>query len=344
MIFGVLAQFDGLFEELRAYSDRPHCRLPFDYGFPYFSEAHADRVLTAFLRLLRLRASAALVLDRDDTAFQDLHLTLRLLHYQRRQPTLYAQELRAYTVADGLQPLWEGLQARRWKASQLESLQRQLQALRALRGFAAHVRFVALASAALVEAIIPTSPRQRTVRVPPDARQMLRWTRRLYPTGWSLEDQAAICHLWLDHRDLPTAGWSPALPAEPDAGLGRELLRWSSDPFFAVFVAPRVAQMNWDLRECLPFAETVARLADAGVRALERQQLNTGSCPETLAKLVPGVLEQLPMDPMSGRAFRYRPSRTRACCTRSGPTAATAAANLSTPRQQERRAAELASI
>ena len=194
-----------------------------------------------------------------------------------------------------------------WTAGQLESLQRQLQDFEPLEGFAAHARLVALANAAFVEAIIPTtSPASDPWSgFHPKARAILRWTRRLYPTGWSLQDQAAIGRLWLEHRDLPTSGWSHAVSSDAEAGLGRELLRGSSDPFFGIFVAPRVAQMNWDLREHLPFAETVSRLAMLAC-ALERQRLLTGTCPETLADLVPGVMEQLPLDPMSGLAFGYR--------------------------------------
>jgi hypothetical protein len=307
-ILEALAPFDGAIEELRAYSGRPYCRLPFDYAFPCFSESHADRVLTSFVRLLRLRASAALVLGRDDAAFQDLRLTLRLLDYQRQQPTLYYQDMRAYAVADGLQPLWEGLQARRWTAGQLEALQQALQDFNPLEDFAARARLVALANAAFVEAIIPTmSPASEPWSgFHPQARQTLRWTRWFYPVGWSLQDQAAIGRLWLQHSESPTSGWAHPLRSDSETGLSHELLRGSSDPFFATFLVPRVAMMNWELRETLPFGQTVAHLAMLAC-ALERQRLLTGTRPETLAGLVPGVLGESPVDPMNGRAFGYRP-------------------------------------
>jgi len=59
----------------------------------------------------------------------------------------------------------------------------------------AHARFVALANAAFVEATVPTtSPASEPwAEFHPKARQILLCTRRLYLTGWSLQDQAAIC-------------------------------------------------------------------------------------------------------------------------------------------------------
>lgn len=294
-------------DELRTYAGRPHCQLPFDYEFAYFSEFHGERVLVSFMRVLRLRATAELALNQTEEAFQDVELALRLANYLRQQPTLYYQDARARAFADSLQPLWEGLVSGRWSAAQLEAFQNQLHRFNPLADYAAQARFIALANAGFMETVIPTAApvTEPSEKFAPEARQGLKWIRRIYPVGWSLQNQAVLCRVWLQQNAASTqAAFSPPALREHDGSM-RELLRGSSDPFFPVFMVPRVVMMNEELRQHLPFMQTAAQLA-ALACALERCRLVQGRYPDTLTALVPAFVPQVPADPMDGTSLRYR--------------------------------------
>jgi hypothetical protein len=51
-------------------------------------------------------------------------------------------------------------------------------------------------------------------------------------------------------------------------------------------------------------AEVRAGLRDTAI-AVERRRIETGRAPATLADLVPAYLSAVPVDPWTGRAFRY---------------------------------------
>lgn len=314
VILRSLTPLDPQMEELRTYSGRPYCRLPFENDFPYFSEPHSERVLAGFMRLLRLRASAALVVGRVDDALADVQLALRLAEYRRQQPTLYHHLPRAYDVADALQPLWEGLAAQRWREDQIETVQSQLRGFHPLADLRTQLRYVALGNAAFIEGIVPTvSPADATWSgFHPMAEESLRWIRRLYPTGWSLQNQATICQWWLDHPGqsdqgrLATGDLDPSIRPAP----AMQLRLGSSDPFFPVFIVPKVAMMNETVLESLPFAQAVTHLAEQAC-GLERHRLHHGDYPETLEALVPGFLDRLPDDPMRGGAYGYHRTADR---------------------------------
>ncbi len=313
-VLRALEPIESMFEELRAGSSRPSCRLPFDHAFPYFSEPHAERVMLSFARLLRARATAELELNRNEAALEDSWLALRLMDYLRMNPTLYYQSARAYTFADSLQPVWEGMVQRRWTAAQLARLQRQFQGFAPLADYAAQARFVTLANKSFIESIIPTAPLSQDAadRLAPDGRQALRWVRRVYPVGWSLQDQAAVCRFGLAQQDaLPEALARPFTSARERQMAGR-LLRGTSDPFFPVFVVPRVVALFSDLQEHLPFAQTAARLAELAC-ALERHRIERGDYPASLEALAPAFVAQVPSDPMSGVSFRFQQTPGQGC-------------------------------
>ncbi len=303
----VLEPFEGMIGQLRAHSTKPQCRLPFDYAFPFFAERYSEQVLVSFMRVLRLRASAELALECNEAAFQDVQLTVRLAEYLRQQPGIYSLSMRAYAVADGLQPLWEGLEAGRWTAPQLEALQRQLLQFDPQADYLKTIRFAAFAEAGFVEGMIPTTSPERGTwpGFQADAQLSIRWARRFYPRGWSLQDQAAIYDQWLRQ----TAAGPARTGLVPGAGNDRDsllaLLRASSDPFFPVFLFPRLLELQQDTQEHLGFAQAAASLGGVAC-ALERHRLAAGAYPESLAGLVPRFLERLPLDVMDGHSLRYR--------------------------------------
>jgi hypothetical protein len=297
-------QFDAELDPLRARSDRPYCRFPLDYSRQMFADAPPGQVLNGFMRILRLRASAALVTGDNEAALADLRLALRLADYTRQQPWVMQAGSRLVGLVDTLQPLWEGVVAHRWNAQQLGAVQAQLEALDLLSDYPLTVQNDAVALSSFVERIIPTSsatPRPIPLMTPEDA-DPLRLIRLVYPTGWSLQDQAAIhqFHLKTTSRylDLHARRIVSERRGEPHG------LFTSSDPIFSI-LTPKAWQMFADAAENFPFAQTAVDLATLAC-ALERYRLANGEFPATLDALVPQFVARLPHDVITGEPLKYR--------------------------------------
>ncbi len=292
-------------DSLREFDDRAYCRFALDYSRQIFDAALPAHLLGGFVRILRARASAALVTGDSTTALADLQFALRLTDYNRQQPWVMQTEWRLGGVVDTLQPLWEGLAAHRWNEEQLAAVQAQLEGLDLLSDFPLAVRNDALALSSLVERIIPTSaatPR-RVPLMPPENEGLLAWVRHAYPIGWSLQNQAAIHRFHLDtasrYLDVSTRRIANEPRAEPRG------LFASSDPFFPVFIVPKIKQIFGDAAEGFPFAQTTVDLATVAC-ALERYRLANGEFPPTLGPLVPQFAAKLPHDIINGEPLKYQ--------------------------------------
>jgi hypothetical protein len=77
------------------------------------------------------------------------------------------------------------------------------------------------------------------------------------------------------------------------------------DPFFLVFLAPRVQGVREEVDLRFPHAQTLINQARVAC-ALERYRLVHGQFPESLDTLVPQFLAELPRDAAAGEPFRYR--------------------------------------
>jgi len=268
-------------------------------------EALPVHVLAGFMRILRLRASAALVAEENEAALADFQFALRLADYARQQPWVMQTELQMRGVVDTLQPLWEGLAARRWDERQLAAAQAQLEALDLLSDFPRSVRNDAIAQSSFVERIFPTSsatPRVVPLPSPEDA-GALPMIRLVYPKGWSLQSQAAIhrFHLETTSRYLDADARRLAVKRrEKPRGLFA-----SSDPLYRVFMVPKMLHIFVDSAENFPFAQTAVDLATLAC-ALERYRLAQGEFPATLAPLEPRFVATLPHDIITGEPLKYR--------------------------------------
>jgi hypothetical protein len=304
-------QFDADLDSLRVCSDRPYCRFPLDYTTQMFSDARPGKVLGGFIRILRLRASAAILAGENDAAFADLRLGLRLVDYVRQQPWACQAWQRRLGVEDTLQPLWEGLATHCWNEQQLADIQARLQALDLLSDYPLAVWNDALALSSFAERIIPTSPAtpRNIPSLRPEEHRTIQIVRLLYPMGWSLQDQAAIHRLRLEttsrYIDLNSRRIAGQLPVHRDYP---ESLAASSDPLFPVFFVPKVREMFSGEAQCLPFAQTIVDLA-ALACALERHRLAAGSFPPTLDALVPRFIAKIPSDIIDGAPLKYRPTK-----------------------------------
>lgn len=156
-----------------------------------------------------------------------------------------------------------------------------------------------------MERLIPTaSPRPaRELYAEIDEQRTLDLVRLIHRVGWSLQDQAAIHRVHLEYAsrslDVTARRVVPEPPERP-----RELFGYS-DPFFPVFMTPRLKEMYAEARESFPFAQTVVDLA-ALACSLERYRLANGEFPATLDALVPQFATKLPHDIITGEPLKYR--------------------------------------
>jgi len=308
-ILASLKPFDETIDQLRDYSSRPYCRFPVDWGRQFLGENSGLRLLGGVARIVRVRASAELAMGQTDAAFQDTQLALRLGDYARQQPSMWASWRRLRVVVDAIQPVWEGLASRQWNDQQVRALQSQLAGFDLLADYPAVIRVESFGLAAILESVIPTAHHSQRVPVHSERRERddgKEWSLRLlfgmYPTGWSLQDQAAI------HREClrKVAAFSdPATPRALRVEPSRlEILRDSSDPFFPVFVVPKVREV---LGSAGSFCFAQSAVDEAVLAcALERHRLATGQYPETLEALVPRFVAKLPHDVVNGQPLKYR--------------------------------------
>lgn len=303
-----LARFDADLRQLSEGSDRPQCVFPLDYERQMWRGAQHLEVLYGYLRIARLRASVRVAQGRHADALADIELLLRLADYARRQPWAIHGTHGLWIVLDGLQPIWEGLRARRWSDADLQTLQTHLRGLDLLRDYPASVRNDAHAMADMLEAFLPATSRSRNVptahRRDRELEGFMMALRTLYPTGWSLQDQASFHHYYHTVTslavDVPNRRVS-AIP--PQAHLS--LARATANPLSPVFVQPKARQMFEDARLMYPAAQAAIDLARVAC-ALERHRLCNGRYPEQLTDLLPRFLDALPHDLHDGQPLRLR--------------------------------------
>ncbi|MCC6235189.1 MAG: hypothetical protein IT580_21275, partial [Verrucomicrobiales bacterium] len=311
LVLELLNEMEPVLAPLREAGSRTECFFPLDYGRQMWRDNPALPVLNGLVTLFRVRASALLVLDRPDEAWSEIDVMLRVVDYARQQPWAVRGTQRLWVVLEALQPIYEGVRDHRWTADQLTSMQSRLEALDLLADYAASVRNDAVAMADNLESFIPADPGPG--RVPLFARseeeekdRWLRWVSALYPRGWSLQDQAAFHRYYLDVTsaaiDLRERVLRRHGPVTP--GL---LWRGSSDPLFALFLAPKARQMFEDAHQLYPAAQTAVDLA-AVACAMERHRLTRGVYPTSLNDLIPQFLARLPRDVVEGGALRLSPS------------------------------------
>lgn len=308
-----LARFDADLRQLSEGSDRPQCVFPLDYERQMWRGAQHLEILNGYLRIARLRASVRLAQGRTADALADIELLLRLADYARRQPWAIHGTHALWIVLDGLQPIWEGLHARRWSDEDLKSLQTQLRGLDLLRDYPANVRNDAHAMADMFEAFLPATSRSRKVptahRRDRELEGFMFALRLLYPTGWSLQDQASFHHF--HHTvtslavDVPNRRVSP-IPSQAHWSMARA----TSNPLSPVFVQPKARQMFEDARLMYPATQSAIDLARVAC-ALERHRLRHGRYPERLTDLVPAFLDALPHDLHDGQPVRLQTTADR---------------------------------
>lgn len=302
LLLNAFKQYDVILGQVREYSTRPFCQFPMSFNHTEFAQPLHLAAFHDLEKLLGQRASAELVLNQSQAAFEDTQLAFHLVNYYRQQAPAISE--RRNLVLTALQPLWEGLASRSWDAQQLSALQRQLEQWNLLRDYQDKVRADALYLASFVESVIPTSRSPNAVRFKmPDSDELsIHLARIFYPTGWSLQDQAAIHRYHLGYTRTVGSGEPPSLRSQ-----ARKLIFASDDPFFPVFVVPKVVELAHQAALSYMVSQTMVNEAMLAC-ALERYRLAHGAYPESLRELVPDFMSKIPVDLVNGEPLRFHRS------------------------------------
>ncbi len=309
-----LSVFGPLLDELvRETETRTEARVPVDWQpvpaanlfFP------AGLKFTLMASTLRLRACAELAEGQNDRALRDTLAALRLREALGRVPT-FVGLLEARSAAMlALQPVWEGLAARRWTADEMRQIEEALrrddeladyvQAVRGDRVLDTNALESMRRSSASGEAFIsggsskPIGP----------AQEWMAHFMTVAPRGWIDQNKASAARLYqgyIDAVDLRAHRVFFAKQASADAAVSD--LR--KKPFlvytlFARMVLPAETHL-------LPLAvrgQTACEQAEVAC-ALERYYLERQAYPDALDALVPSYLDRVPNDLVDGEPMRYR--------------------------------------
>ena len=299
-----LSKFDAVLDELaRAAAERPLARYPHAYELGNFAQGHTQWILRDVAQVLRLRAVARLHDGQVAAAFADVELAFRLADSPRHEPWLHSHvAFRHAMLTDALQPVWEALARHQWTEPQLAALQQRLAQLNllaeravVLRGETAmwvdylhYVRQLATGRANKFHAL----------RGEPQDFGEKFWLfviRRFYPLGWLYQDEVLTYRIL--HPPDASAG-SRGRAAGPD-------LTEIMDPFFVIFMVPRLREVRDWTASKFPYFQTLMNQATIAC-ALERYRAAHGEFPENLELLTPAFLPEVPQDVASGQPFRYR--------------------------------------
>lgn len=315
-----LTRYAPLLDELaQASAERPQTRFPVNWtlrpswniGLPHYN------TLQLLTTTLRLRAVAELNVDQTPAARRDIMQMFRLRQAIEHDPTLIAALVDSTCLNLLIQPIWEGLAARRWSMEDLDTLRDGLRKINVLRGYQQGIRGGERASVAAgwpedlqkvarAQEFAKLLPRMsgKENGVPTSSLERGLWaTLPYWPKGWYEQNTAFVCRSfqedWIDavdpvnHRVSPTRS-NGAEQLMKDTPLTPETL-------FAKAVLPVFSGLS------KTFAKTQVTVDQAIIAcALEQYYLRHHAYPATLAALTPECLDRVPADVIDGAPMRYR--------------------------------------
>jgi hypothetical protein len=309
-LLDALKDYAPVLDELRAASRRPFSRFKVQYDaedpttilLPHY------RVLLQVAKVLQVRGSAELALDKSDLAFEDLRLMLFLVDSIRAEPFLIAMKVQDNLLTMAEQLLWEGIAQHLWSGPQLREVQAKLSQINLLaclnRGLQAER---AAHGNQLFRYIRTHKVAFRQIIGYDDSTASLTYLLA-GPEGWFYQEQAVFQQLFqtrvADIFDAQTGHMNPGAIKESRKALGRDLsgnALWRHNAMSRLLLSKLL-----DLFERTALAQTQAELA-ATACALERYRLARGAFPERLEALVPQFAETAPVDVCGGAPLKYRP-------------------------------------
>jgi hypothetical protein len=295
---------------LRAANQRPKVRYPIAYEDGLFAlhrrHEHFEDNLRAAVSLLCLRAVAELAQAQSDTALEDTLVALRLADSFRQEPYDQLHRHRIGMLRLCLQPVWEGLARHRWNEAQLLTLQQRFAAMDLLGEFRLRVRGETLVTMNLADQLHAMLQGRRSawgehIHSQEEERWLVWILRVAYPIGWLYQDKVQAYRFYERRADV-----FKALAGDNRQQMDAELRR-TTDPFFLIFVVPRLREILHEGAQGALFFQTTCQQASVAC-ALERYRLAQGAYPDSLDALVPAWIKQVPADLLdpAGAKLRYR--------------------------------------
>ena len=305
-VMDALKDYRPVLDELQAASQRTFSRFKVQYDAedPMTILLPHYRVLLQVGKVLQVRGSAELALDKPGLAFDDLRLMFFLVDSIRAEPFLMALRQRYNLLTMAEQLLWEGLAQHLWSESQLREVQAKLSQINML---------ACLNRGLQAEQAAHGNQLFRYIRTPKVAfRQIVGYEDSLAyllagPEGWFYQEQAVFHQLFqtrvADVFDARSGHMNPSAINESRKALDRDL---AGNALWHHNAMSRLLLTNlFNFFERTALAQTQAELA-ATACGLERYRLARGACPEKLEDLIPQFADRIPVDVCEG-PLKYRP-------------------------------------
>lgn len=304
-ILQVLKQFDPEFEELTIASARPHSGFPLEYekGFQMLLPHLAG--MRGISQTLRLRALARLGAGDMPGAFSDVKLTLRLSSALRSEPLLISQLVRLALFQQAVQPIWEGVVRHEWSDGELRELQQHLADVDFLEAYGRAMRTERAFGNGAVDDLRLGRISWSNLGDPAESGggTAMSYVGGFVPAGFFRLNQVTMNRLYQERClpvfdpqrrivDIERAKRLDDVPELEEIGLFN---------IFARMLLPAVSRSA----SKFAYGQVSADLALTAC-ALERYRLKNGDYPDRLDPLVPGFIERIPSDVITGELPRYR--------------------------------------
>jgi hypothetical protein len=257
-------------------------------------------------RVLQLHGAARLKLGEREAAFDDARTLLFLVRAPEEEPFAISRLVQRAMIPFALQLVWEGIQLGAWTDEQLRVFQVQLGQVGFLADFPRTLRAERAFQLATMEqwrvnraAFLQEQPDPDSV-VPDNLDAWVQRLARWIPSGWFQQNKAALTR----HYDEWITLLDPAGPRlHSKAFEENDKVDWGG-PYNLFAFLP-----SWypvELLKKMVHGQVQLDLAMIAC-GLERYRLQHGSYPASLEVLVPGLVEALPPDSITGEPLRYQP-------------------------------------
>jgi tetratricopeptide (TPR) repeat protein len=319
VLFG-LGKFDSDIEELRQASRLPQSRFPINYDVKIPFDALLPHLssLKRCSQTLQLRALAELEMGQPDKALDDIKLGMRLIDSTRSEPFLISHLVRMAQFSITLQPVYEGLAKHKWSATQLVELETELAKLNFLEDCQLAMRGERNASLTTIDYLRRSKDYSDIITMLSvdvmfngDEEDGIKWNLilgstvlQLTPTGWFWMNKALIGRVYqqwyLRICDPEKHLATPSIANQAEHGIDAELFPKRPWNMLAALV---LGSLTAGERKCA-FAQCSADMAMIAC-ALERYRLANGNYPDSLEKLFPQFIGEIPHDVINGQPLKY---------------------------------------
>lgn len=307
---------DPILDELRTASKRPQSRFPLQYDLPNPAAIllpHLAKIKGAVI-LLQIRTAAELAAGQGDAALDDVKLMLYLADSIKDEPFLISHLVRIACLQITVNAVWEGLAERKWSGAQLPQLQALFQtpdflasAQQAMRGERAFgLRCIDYLRRA------PRKGMKDMGELGSEAELMgdfMARARVVMPSGWFDYEEANYARMFQEllvpDSDIQGRRLDPSVLGEKQRGMaGQWRVPWKAMLNHRVFGALLLPALG-NAYAKFALAQTVTDQAVLAC-ALERYRQSNQQFPDKLEALVPGFLDKLPLDVITGELQSYR--------------------------------------